>query len=100
MDCPSHFFFYAYFLFRLAFSRIPYMASTSYISNSAIFSLSPVSSVYFSRILLLSGSFFYVPLHLQGLPLNIPVVSASFVYILLQFHRTSLKLVLFVNTGL
>ena len=88
------------FRFGLMFSRLPDMASTGYISVSAIFSSSLAHSIYFSRILSSSGFFSHIPIHLQGLPLNILVHSAPLVYILLQFHRMSLKLVLFVNTGL
>ena len=98
-DCPHSFSSCLYSLFGLTFSRLLDMASTGYISNSAIFSSSLVCSICFSHILLSSGFFSYILIHSQGLSLNILVASASFVYILLWFHRTSLKLVLFVNTG-
>ena len=73
-DCPISFLFTLTSTFGLTFSRLLHMASTGYISISAIFYLLLSRSIAF-RFLLLHSDI------LTRTSLNIPVVSDSFVYI-------------------
>ena len=58
------------------------------------------SSTRFYRVLVTSVVFYHVPYTSTRIALNILVVSDPLVYILSHLHRMSLKLILFVNTGL